>query len=137
MKKFATQSFIAALVAGSFMACGGPTPTPAGSLGGILFDDLNKNSLRDVGEPGLKDWTVYLDTNNNSSLDAGEKSVVTGATGAYSFSDVQPGNVKIGVQMRLGYSAVNVVALASGLIDPKIINGTMFLVKKNSHSRLL
>ncbi len=127
MKKWIAQSVIIALMAGSLAACGGGGSTPGGasaSLGGILFDDLNKNNLRDAGEPGLKDWTVYVDANGNSSLDAGEKTAVTGATGAYSFGDVKIGANKIGVQMRLGYSAVHVVPLSSSLIDPKIINGT-------------
>ncbi len=127
MTKSVAQVFIVALLAGSLAACGGGGSTPngtSGNLGGILFDDLNKNNARDAGEAGLKDWTVYIDANSNSSLDAGEKTVVTSATGAYSFSDVKIGALKIGVQMRLGYSAANVVALNSSLIDPKIINGS-------------
>ncbi len=126
MKKRITQSVIIALLAGSLAACGGGS-TPGGTtgnLGGILFDDLNKNNTRDANETGLKDWTVYIDANSNSSLDDGEKTAVTGTTGAYSFSDVKIGAVKIGVQMRLGYGAANVVALSSSLIDPKIINGS-------------
>ncbi len=126
MNRFAIQSAIVALMAGSLVACGGGS-TPggtSGTLGGILFDDLNKNNARDANEPGLKDWTVYVDANSNSSLDAGEKTALTSAMGAYSFGDVKIGAVKIGVQMRLGYSVVQVVTLNSSLIDPKIINGS-------------
>jgi secreted trypsin-like serine protease len=124
MKKFVTQSFIAALVAGSLVACGGSTPSTV-TLSGILFDDLNRNNLHEASEPGLKDWTVYLDNNANLVQDAGEASAVTNSSGAYSFSNVTPGSIKIGVHMHLGFNAASVTPLSTGSIDTRIINGTV------------
>ena len=40
---------------------------------------------------GLSGVTVYLDSNNNAKLDAGELSAVTSSTGAYSISNVPAG----------------------------------------------
>jgi secreted trypsin-like serine protease len=124
MNRFAIQSAIVALMAGSLVACGGPTPTTV-KLSGVLFDDLNRNNLHEASEPGLKDWTVYLDNNANLVQDAGEASAVTNSSGAYSFSNVTPGSIKIGVHMHLGFNAASVTPLNTGSIDTRIINGTV------------
>jgi hypothetical protein len=53
---------------------------------GVKFNDLNANGVRDAGEPGLAGFTIYVDLNENGAFDpATEPSVVTGATGFYSF----------------------------------------------------
>ncbi|MCA9221031.1 MAG: VCBS repeat-containing protein, partial [Planctomycetales bacterium] len=66
---------------------------------GLKFHDANGNGLRDVGEPGLSGWTIYLDLNNNGRLDVAESepAVVTQVdnpdtpnvdeTGLYTFDD--------------------------------------------------
>ncbi len=138
MKKYvlkAPLSGLAALL--TLIGCTTPTPpTPppvtTASLSGIVFDDLNKNSAREAGELGLKDWTVYVDTNGNNALDVSEKSVLTTATGSYTLTDVPQGNVKLGVKMRLGYNAAQSVTLTSSQVQPQanqlrpqIINGTV------------
>jgi secreted trypsin-like serine protease len=124
MNKFAIQSAIVALMAGSLVACGGSTPSTV-TLSGVLFDDLNKNNLHEANEPGLKDWTVYLDNNANLVQDAGEASAVTNSSGAYSFSNVTPGSIKIGVHMHLGFNAASVTPLTTASIDTRIINGSV------------
>ena len=58
---------------------------------GTKFHDLNRNGMREAGEPGLAGWTIraYADANANGVLDAGEPvaaSAVTNAAGAYSLS---------------------------------------------------
>jgi photosystem II stability/assembly factor-like uncharacterized protein/poly(3-hydroxybutyrate) depolymerase len=64
-----------------------PTSTPnTGDIGGILFNDLNRNGLKDSGEPGMQGFTVYLKQDN----------VVYGArttdvNGRFAFTDLQPG----------------------------------------------
>ncbi|NER31935.1 MAG: hypothetical protein F6J89_31105, partial [Symploca sp. SIO1C4] len=42
-------------------------------------------------EPGYPGVTIYLDSNNNGSLDAGEPSTVTDAKGFYQFEDLAAG----------------------------------------------
>ena len=52
----------------------------AGTLQGLLWNDVNANGDRDTGEPGLPGWTVFLDANRNGVLNAGETATTTTAT---------------------------------------------------------
>src|ERR1700722_12046045 len=61
------------------------------SISGSKFNDLNDDGIREAGEPGLPGITIFLDTNNNGILDAGEQSTVTDVNGNYSFTDLGPG----------------------------------------------
>jgi hypothetical protein len=44
----------------------------AGSISGTIYNDLNKNGVRDAGEPPLVGWTAYTDRNDNGKVDTGE-----------------------------------------------------------------
>lgn len=46
-------------------------------IGGAVFDDLNADGIRSAGEPGLVNWTVFLDDNLNGQWDAGEPTMQT------------------------------------------------------------
>ena len=63
-----------------------------GDVGGTVFDDLDRDGLRDPAEPGVEAVTVYLDENNNSVLDEGEPTRVTDVTGRYLFSGLDAGD---------------------------------------------
>ena len=54
-----------------------------GSVSGTKWDDLNKNGVKDVGEPGLLGWSVELhkDSCNGALL----QTTTTGVGGAFSF----------------------------------------------------
>ena len=54
----------------------GPPPVP-GSISGVVFNDLDQDGVRDVGEAGLSGWTVFQDTNNNGTLDSGPVTAVS------------------------------------------------------------
>lgn len=41
-----------------------------GSISGIKWNDQNVDGVKDPGEPGLTDWTIYLDKNENGVLDS-------------------------------------------------------------------
>ena len=60
-------------------------------LSGTVFDDQDGDRVRDAGEPGMAGVTVYLDSNDNGRLDAGEPSRLTDANGGYAFTDVAAG----------------------------------------------
>ncbi len=45
-------------------------PVVTGSVTGTIFEDLNKDGQPGPLEPGLTGWTLYLDKNDNSFLDA-------------------------------------------------------------------
>ena len=41
------------------------SPVPSAQLSGQVYSDLDGDGSRDTGEPGLPDWRVYVDANNN------------------------------------------------------------------------
>ena len=49
------------------------------------FDD--EDGIRDAGEPGLANWTIYLDLNNNGQLDRNEFDEPTEPTTVTAFDD--------------------------------------------------
>ena len=61
-----------------------------GSISGQKFNDLDGDGVKDGGEAGLQDWTIFLDQNTNGLLDDGESSVQTDAQGNYSFTGLEP-----------------------------------------------
>ena len=69
------------------------------SIGDFVWNDLNGDGIQDVGEVGLSGITVYLDSNNNGSLDGGEPSVVTDGSGAYDFTGLALGNYNVEVEL--------------------------------------
>ena len=48
-----------------------------GKITGKKYNDSNLNGQHDEQEPYLNGWTIFLDTNMNGVLDAGEQSTVT------------------------------------------------------------
>ena len=63
-----------------------------GSISGIVFLDGNSNGVvDDVSTPYLSGWTVYLDADNDGTLDAGEANTTTDANGFYRFASLTPG----------------------------------------------
>ncbi len=56
---------------------GATTNGLSGSLHGRKWLDNNGNGQQDANEPGLAGVTIYLDLNNNGSLDNGEPFTVT------------------------------------------------------------
>lgn len=71
-----------------------PTPTGA-SIRGTVFNDLDQDGVRDAGEGGVAGRTIYLDANNNSVFDPGEKNTLTAADGTYAFTNLAAGSYKI------------------------------------------
>ncbi len=58
------------------------------TIKGLAFHDLNADGAKQSGEGGQSAWTLYLDANNNGTLDTGEASVTTDADGNYTFTDL-------------------------------------------------
>ncbi len=75
------------------------------TIRGTVFADSDKNGTRGTGERGLADIVVYLDVDNDSTLDAGEPETVTSAdqfytpsideAGSYSFTHLAPGTYTV------------------------------------------
>ncbi len=71
-----------------------------GAITGTVWNDVNRDGIRNsvlgaVVEPGLQDWTVYLDMNHSGSLDTDEPITLTDANGAYQFPDLQIGEYEV------------------------------------------
>jgi photosystem II stability/assembly factor-like uncharacterized protein len=62
----------------------------AGSISGTKFLDTNADGVQDNKEAGLRGFTIYIDLNNNGTLDPGEPSTVTANDGSYSFTNLGP-----------------------------------------------
>ncbi len=72
---------------------------------GVKFEDLDADGAdREAGEPGLSGWTIYVDYDNDSTLDAGEPSAVTGAGGAYTISGINPGTWRVKEVAQAGWT---------------------------------
>lgn len=61
-----------------------------GNVVGTIFNDQNANAVRETGEPALRGWIVYADTNNNARLDRGEPAAISGRDGTYRLA-LKPG----------------------------------------------
>ncbi|MGJ3246914.1 MAG: SdrD B-like domain-containing protein [Elainellaceae cyanobacterium] len=79
-------------------------PDALGQISGSIWNDLNRNGERDTTEPGLANWRVYVDDNQNGVLDAGESSTTTDVQGNYGFQDLVPGTYTVAQGMYPGWT---------------------------------
>jgi rhamnogalacturonyl hydrolase YesR/uncharacterized protein (DUF2141 family) len=87
------------------------------SLSGFSFDDADKDGQYDLGEKKTGGKTVFLDTNNNGILDAGEKSTVTDSSGNFSFTKLAAGTYHVRRVFPSGYT------YSTQLIDVTLADG--------------
>jgi hypothetical protein len=57
---------------------------------GYVFNDLNKNGVKDAGEPGIANYLVGLRDRDNSEIDRMSVAVTTNANGYYVFKRAYP-----------------------------------------------
>ncbi|HRK31238.1 MAG TPA: SdrD B-like domain-containing protein, partial [Tepidisphaeraceae bacterium] len=76
-----------------------------GAITGSVWNDVNADGVRAVTDVGLADWTLFIDTNANSTLDAGEVSTITDALGAFTFNAVLAGVHRVVEVLQLDWSA--------------------------------
>ncbi|HEX9305002.1 MAG TPA: SdrD B-like domain-containing protein [Thermoanaerobaculia bacterium] len=88
------------------------------AIGGIKFEDLNANGVRDPGEPGLAGFLITL--TSTAAGGPAPQTVATDANGNFLFTNVAPGGYTLSETQRQGFSltvpAANSipVTLASG-----------------------
>ncbi len=102
-----------------------PTNTPApnnGIIGDHVFDDVNRNGIKDNGETGVDDVTVdLLDCNNNLIA-----SKLTVGGGMYKFDNLAAGCYRIRVNLPTGYTFSPANQGSDETIDSDVstVNGT-------------
>lgn len=74
-----------------------------GKIVGNKFNDLNNNGIWDPEENGLANWTIYLDSDGDRQLDAGEVSTTTDANGEYIFNNLAPGTYNVAEVLPAGW----------------------------------
>jgi hypothetical protein len=80
----------------------------SGTITGYKWNDLDGDGEWDQpSEPALPGWIIYIDANNNGSLDAGESWTITDANGAYSFTGLPRGNYLIREIVQPGWTQTN------------------------------
>jgi hypothetical protein len=79
---------------GRFVEALEPRRLLAGTISGVVFDDLNGNGRRDAGDPGLANQVVYLDLDLSGALNAGDVSQLTDSGGGYAI-DVPDTNIRV------------------------------------------
>ncbi|RUL87852.1 SdrD B-like domain-containing protein [Tautonia sociabilis] len=136
---------------GNIRGGGGGDPGPgATTINGVVFEDLNGNGVRDgVSEPGLAGRTVFIDTDDDGLLDAGEVSTQTAADGSYTLG-VDPGTSTVAIVVTPGFEPTsptsvevtvgpmqNILGVNFGLraITGLTISGTVFRDLANFGSR--
>ncbi len=90
-----------------------PTDPKNAVISGYLWNDSDANGIKDTNETFTGARTVFLDTNGNKKLDAGEKSMNSDATGKYTFTGLAAGTYNVARVFPTGYRMSN---SATGLL---------------------
>ena len=72
----------------------------AQTISGVKYNDLNANSARDPGEPGLDGWTINLEQPAGTVI----QTKTTAADGSYSFTGLAPGTYVISEVQQTGWT---------------------------------
>ena len=85
-------------------------------LGNLVFDDLDNDGQRDVGEPGIGNVTVrLLDAAGTTTL----ATTTTAADGTYGFNNLPPGSYVVEAVRPAGYvSSTGAPSLTAGPFEP-------------------
>ena len=83
-----------------------PPPSGSASISGNVFNDANADWVRESNEAGLAGWTVYVDSNNNGQLDAGEKSATTDSQGNWTIGGLAGGTYNVREVLQNGWRAI-------------------------------
>jgi hypothetical protein len=74
-------------------------------------------------EPGLPNWTIYLDTDNNGKLDPGEPYTTTDVNGRYGFVNLQPGTYTVAEVQQSGWTEKGPAPVPPGTYSQTLVAG--------------
>lgn len=92
------------------------------SISGRVFQDGDGNGI-DTGEGGIGGRTVFLDADNDGTLDTGETRVTTAADGTFTFSNLGPGTYRVRQVTPAGWLATSDVAPVVGSSGVNVSTG--------------
>ncbi|MEG5062329.1 SdrD B-like domain-containing protein [Microcoleus sp. B3-A4] len=103
-----------------------PVVVPLSTIAGIKFNDIDGNGTQAAGELGVPGVTVFLDTNGDGILSAGETSATTGAGGTFTFGNLPAGTYSVREVVPAGSQPTTpnpvAVTLAAGQTTPSTVN---------------
>jgi hypothetical protein len=79
-------------------------------VSGFVFHDTNHDGVKNRTERRLEGWTVFVDSNQNGRLDAGERWDVTNANGRFVIKSLQPGVHTIALVPKSGFDSTTISA---------------------------
>lgn len=82
---------LATLVVATVLASTDVSSATAGSLSGYAYEDLDRDAVRDAGEPAYQDHQLYLFNASGSYVGT----TVTDATGRYAFGSLAAGDYRV------------------------------------------
>ena len=89
---FVVDTDLSAFAAAIFSAVQTQMPVFPRDISGTVWNDLNDDGVFDAGESGKDGITLFLDSDHDGELDAGEYQVMTDQNGEYAFENVVPGD---------------------------------------------
>jgi|FLYL01.1.fsa_nt_gi hypothetical protein len=89
-------------------------PQSLGSISGVKWEDSDGDAVRDPGEPVVEDVTVYLDLDDDGTLDPDEPTTVTDTDGSYSFAGLVSGLWVVREVIPAGYTQTFPTAVDDG-----------------------
>jgi hypothetical protein len=111
------------------------------TISGQVFDDQNRNALKDAAEPGLSGWAAFLDADADDTLDAGEVTTTSGVDGQYQFANLGPGSYRVRLVVQSGWSQTtsppSVIGGASGVDVSNVLFGVAVASGSSSISGLV
>ncbi len=66
-----------------------------GKITGLQFDDANGNGIKDLGESGIANRSLFLDLNQNGLRDSSDRVTTTDANGVYIFNNLAAGTYSV------------------------------------------
>jgi len=78
-------------------------PSNTGSISGFLFNDEDGDGVFDGNESKVSGWQIFIDTDNDGQLEAGDKIATTSASGAFTFNNLAAGTYKVRVKVNSGW----------------------------------
>jgi hypothetical protein len=97
-----------------------------GSITGTVYSDSNANGAKEAAESGLSGRTVYIDADNDGTLDVGETNVNSNGTGSYTFANIGPGTYNVRALMPPNSTQTSAALMTITMTSGQSAAGTNF-----------